>query len=150
MAQNFSFRVLDLWYSCVDPNVQGDEERTPIFLAAKCDHPAVVEILASHDGTRADLPDMYGMLPVHVAARRGHLDVLKVLEAVFLHGRLEYRPLQVICILRWSPLTGLHIIIERTVHIHTQSQFNYMFFKCSWGLLQLLEEPSSTLVKTCT
>ena len=61
-----------------DPNVQGDEERTPIFLAAKCNHPAIVEVLAGHPGIETDLPDMYGMLPAHVAARRGHLQVLEV------------------------------------------------------------------------
>ncbi|XP_065193226.1 transient receptor potential cation channel subfamily A member 1-like [Sycon ciliatum] len=63
-----------------DANIQGDEERTPLFLAAKCNRPDVVGILCQHPGARTDLPDMYGMLPSHVAARRGHSAVLKELN----------------------------------------------------------------------
>ena len=58
-------------------DIQGDEERTPLYLASKYNHSQCVEMLLEHGADKL-LADVYGLLPIHVAARRGHCQVVEV------------------------------------------------------------------------
>ena len=58
---------------CRECNVDAldDSHRTPLHVAAQCDHAAAVKILLEHNADM-ELKDGDGNQPIHVAAEKGH------------------------------------------------------------------------------
>ena len=60
-----------------------ERENTCMRLAAEYNHPEMVKTLLKHlkkmrDDTLIDMPDNMGFTPLHVAAQKGHTDIVKV------------------------------------------------------------------------
>ena len=60
-----------------------ERENTCMRLAAEYNHPDMVKTLLKHlkkmrDDTLIDMPDNMGFTPLHVAAQKGHTDIVKV------------------------------------------------------------------------